>query len=231
MTAAPSQGAVPRTRRRPELVSSSAPTRSEGLAHIDTHTRPDLPHRSMARPQFFPIFQLAHILRGISQDPEGKSRMQHNPTYVDGERREMLRTMLLQLREHTCQRIKDFRREQRQESESGPGDYVDMARWSADVETHAGLIARAEEKLNTWTKQFLSSEQAPTEAAWAAISPFRSNALLLSPSRSIASTANGDESRHRIPGAEEEPLLLRSALGAARRNEGGAGPGFQRHDL
>jgi len=101
----------------------------------------------MARPQFFPIFQLAHILRGISQDPEGKSRMQHNPTYVDGERREMLRTMLLQLREHTCQRIKDFRREQRQESESGPGDYVDMARWSADVETHAGLIARAEEKL------------------------------------------------------------------------------------
>src|SRR5215469_11667790 len=92
MTAAPSQGAVPRTRRRPELVPSSAPTRSEGLAHIDTHTRPDLPHRSMARPQFFPIFQLAHILRGISQDPEGKSRMQHNPTYVDGERREMLRT-------------------------------------------------------------------------------------------------------------------------------------------
>jgi DnaK suppressor protein len=28
-----------------------------------------------------------------------------------------------------------------------PGDYVDMARSSADVETHAGLIARAEEKL------------------------------------------------------------------------------------
>jgi len=73
--------------------------------------------------------------------------MQRNETYVDSERREMLRTMLLQLREHTCQRIKDFRREQRQESESSPCDYVDMARSSADVETHAGLIARAEEKL------------------------------------------------------------------------------------
>jgi RNA polymerase-binding transcription factor DksA len=59
----------------------------------------------------------------------------------------MLRAMLLQLREHTCQRIKDFRREQSQESEFGPGDYIDVARSSADIETHAGLIARAEEKL------------------------------------------------------------------------------------
>jgi DnaK suppressor protein len=73
--------------------------------------------------------------------------MQRNATQIDGERREMLRTMLQQLREHTCQRIKDFRREQSQESEFSPGDYVDVARSSADIETHAGLIARAEEKL------------------------------------------------------------------------------------
>ena len=73
--------------------------------------------------------------------------MERNVTCIDSERREMLRTMLLQLREHTCQRIRDFRREQSQASESSPGDYVDVAQSSADVETHAGLIARAEEKL------------------------------------------------------------------------------------
>jgi RNA polymerase-binding protein DksA len=73
--------------------------------------------------------------------------MQRNTTHIEGERREMLRTMLLQLREHTSQRIKDFRREQSQESDCSPGDYVDVAQSSADVETHAGLIARAEEKL------------------------------------------------------------------------------------
>jgi RNA polymerase-binding transcription factor DksA len=73
--------------------------------------------------------------------------MQRNTTDIDSERREMLRTMLLQLREHTCQRVKDFRREQSQESEFSPGDYVDVARSSADVEAHVGLIARSEEKL------------------------------------------------------------------------------------
>ncbi|MBV8137740.1 MAG: TraR/DksA family transcriptional regulator [Deltaproteobacteria bacterium] len=73
--------------------------------------------------------------------------MQPNPTLIDSERREMLKATLLQLREHTCQRIRDFRREQSQESELGPGDSIDVARSSADIETHAGLIARAEEKL------------------------------------------------------------------------------------
>ena len=73
--------------------------------------------------------------------------MQPNPTLIDSERREMLKTMLLQVHEHTRRRIKDFRREQSQESEFSPGDYIDIARSSADIETHAGLIARAEEKL------------------------------------------------------------------------------------
>jgi DnaK suppressor protein len=73
--------------------------------------------------------------------------MQPNATAIDRERREMLRTTLLQLREYTSQRIKDFRREQRQQSEVSPGDSVDRARSSADVETRGGLIARAEEKL------------------------------------------------------------------------------------
>jgi DnaK suppressor protein len=73
--------------------------------------------------------------------------MQPDETPIDGERREMLRTMLLQLRDHTYQRVKDFRREQNEESEFIPGDNVNVARSSADVETHAGLITRAEETL------------------------------------------------------------------------------------
>ena len=95
---------------------------------------------------FSPFFSW-RISCGALLKIRGESRMQRNVTYIDSERREMLRTMLLQLREHTCQRIKDFRREQSQESEFSPGDYVDVARSSAEVETHAGLIARAEEEL------------------------------------------------------------------------------------
>jgi DnaK suppressor protein len=89
--------------------------------------------------------------------------MQRNATHVDSERREMLRTTLLQLREHTRQRIKDYRREQSQESEFGPGDDVDVARSSADVETHEGLIARAEEKLR-YLDEAISQLEAGTYA-------------------------------------------------------------------
>ena len=60
---------------------------------------------------------------------------------------ELLRQMLLRLRDDTYERIKDLRRDQDQESWSEPADELDSARTSAEVETHAGLIARAEEKL------------------------------------------------------------------------------------
>ena len=55
--------------------------------------------------------------------------------------------MLLRLQEETYRRVREFRRDQEQESESGPADEMDSARSTAEVETHAGLIARAEEKL------------------------------------------------------------------------------------
>jgi RNA polymerase-binding transcription factor len=61
--------------------------------------------------------------------------------------RELLRKMLLQLQDETYRRVREFRRDQEQESESGPADEMDSARATAEVETHAGLIARAEEKL------------------------------------------------------------------------------------
>jgi len=61
--------------------------------------------------------------------------------------RKLLREMLARLQYETRERVKDLRRDQAQESESEPADEMDTARTTAEIETHAGLIARAEEKL------------------------------------------------------------------------------------
>jgi DnaK suppressor protein len=61
--------------------------------------------------------------------------------------RAMLREMLSRLQDEAYQRIRDLRRDQEQESDSEPEDEMDLARTTAEVETHAALIARAEEKL------------------------------------------------------------------------------------
>jgi len=55
--------------------------------------------------------------------------------------------MLLRLRDETYEKVREFRRDQEQEAEPAPADEMDLARSSADVEMHAGLIARQEEKL------------------------------------------------------------------------------------
>ena len=60
---------------------------------------------------------------------------------------EPLRNMLDHLRRETVDRIRELRFDQEQESEKEPADEMDTARSSSDVETHAALIARAEEKL------------------------------------------------------------------------------------
>jgi DnaK suppressor protein len=66
---------------------------------------------------------------------------------TDTGRREALREMLVRLRDETYQRVREFRRDQEQEAEPAPADEMDAARSTADLETHAGLIARLEEKL------------------------------------------------------------------------------------
>jgi len=68
--------------------------------------------------------------------------------------RELLRELLIRLQDETRQRIKSLRRDQEQESESEPGDEMDSARATAEIETHAGLIARAEEKLRYLDEAF-----------------------------------------------------------------------------
>jgi RNA polymerase-binding transcription factor len=69
------------------------------------------------------------------------------PTHPDTKRHKMLRDMLLQLRGETYEKIREFRRDQEQEAEPAPADEMDFARSSADVEMHASLISRQEEKL------------------------------------------------------------------------------------
>ena len=65
----------------------------------------------------------------------------------DDDRRELLRDMLVRLRDETYERVKELRRDQEQEAEPPAADEMDVARSTADVEMHAGLIARQEEKL------------------------------------------------------------------------------------
>jgi RNA polymerase-binding protein DksA len=65
----------------------------------------------------------------------------------DTESQPVLREILLRLQDETCRRIKDLRRDQEQESDSDPADDLDLAHTTAEVETHAALIAREEEKL------------------------------------------------------------------------------------
>jgi DnaK suppressor protein len=58
-----------------------------------------------------------------------------------------LRENLAHLRDETYQKIAEFRRDQGQEILASPGDEMDVARSTADVETHASLIERAEDRL------------------------------------------------------------------------------------
>ena len=65
----------------------------------------------------------------------------------DIKRRSVLLAMLTALRDETYERVHELRREQGDDNELAPGDEMDRARASIDVETHASLIARAEERL------------------------------------------------------------------------------------
>jgi len=58
-----------------------------------------------------------------------------------------LRDILARLRDETYQKIAAFRREQGEEILTSPGDEMDVARSTSDVETHASLIERSEDRL------------------------------------------------------------------------------------
>lgn len=66
---------------------------------------------------------------------------------TEADRREALHAMLVALRDETYERVHELRHEQADDAELAPGDEMDRARATAEVETHASLIARAEERL------------------------------------------------------------------------------------
>ncbi len=76
--------------------------------------------------------------------PERK--MKH-PATSESRRTAALGRLLEKQREDTLSRVKDFRRGQADNAASPPGDEMDVARSLADVETHAALIERAQERL------------------------------------------------------------------------------------
>ena len=66
---------------------------------------------------------------------------------TNSSRLDKLRDSLARLRDETYEKIAVFRRDQGQEILSSPGDEMDVARSTADVETHASLIERSEDRL------------------------------------------------------------------------------------
>lgn len=77
----------------------------------------------------------------------------------DSQRQQALLHMLARLRDETYERIHGFRLDQRDDAQPGPADEMDVARSSADIETHASLIARAEERLRFIDQALVRVEQ------------------------------------------------------------------------
>lgn len=73
---------------------------------------------------------------------------------ADTERIEGLRALLNHERTLALERIREYRTAQEQEALSSPGDELDFARALADVETHASLIERVEDRLRAVDSAF-----------------------------------------------------------------------------
>lgn len=79
---------------------------------------------------------------------------------IDNEHRlEKLRAILNHERNLVLERVRELRRDQAQEALPPPADEMDAARSLADIETHASLIERAEERLKAIDFAFNRLEQ------------------------------------------------------------------------
>lgn len=85
--------------------------------------------------------------------------MESSRSTTNGERLQTLRNLLAHQRNEALARIRDFRRAQEEDAEPPPGDELDAARALADVETHAGLIERAEYRLKAIAAAFSRVEE------------------------------------------------------------------------
>lgn len=70
----------------------------------------------------------------------------------DLKRREVLSEMLTRRRDEVYMRVKELRQDQEHEAEPPAADSMEAARSSAEIETHAGLIGRAEDELRLFAE-------------------------------------------------------------------------------
>ncbi len=77
----------------------------------------------------------------------------------DEDRLGRLRAMLNHQRNLALERVRELRRDQEQEALPPPADEMDVARSLADIETHASVIERAEERLKAIDFAFNRLEQ------------------------------------------------------------------------
>jgi DnaK suppressor protein len=79
-----------------------------------------------------------------------RSRYLESVNMSDGNKTKqaLAREMLIRLQDDSLLRIKNLRTDRQREADAEPADEMDSARTTAEIETHAGLIAREEEKLN-----------------------------------------------------------------------------------
>ncbi len=66
---------------------------------------------------------------------------------MDHDRQEALRAILNHERNQALARVREYRADQEEETIPPPGDEMDAARSLADIETHAALIERVEDRL------------------------------------------------------------------------------------
>jgi DnaK suppressor protein len=77
----------------------------------------------------------------------------------DGKRLQALRNLLNHGRNEALARVREFRREQKEDALPPPSDELDSARSLADVATHASLIERAEDQLKAIDTAFSRLER------------------------------------------------------------------------
>jgi DnaK suppressor protein len=78
---------------------------------------------------------------------------------IDKARLEALRAILTLQRDAEYAKVRDFRRDQTDEALSVPSDDLEVARSLADIEMHASLIERSEERLKAIDAAFTRLEQ------------------------------------------------------------------------
>lgn len=81
------------------------------------------------------------------------------PSETDRDRRETLSAILSHERNRAMARVREYRRDQDDEATPAPADELDAARTLAEVETHAGLIEQAEERIKQIDAAFRRLEQ------------------------------------------------------------------------